>query len=73
MGQARCNGQTMHAMKVNGNLIKPVERASFCTQEEMFMMDNGPTTRRMALEFTQIIQELAMKANGRMTNNMVKE
>ena len=73
MEQERCNGQTMHAMKVNGNSIKPVERVSSYMHKEMFTMVNGPTAGQMALEFTQIIQELVMKANGRMTNNMVKE
>ena len=63
----------MHAMKANGNLIKPPEKASSCMQKETSTMENGPTTRQMAMEFTQTIKAHAMKATGRMTNNMVKE
>ena len=60
----------VHAMKVSGNTIKPVEKENSTIQTEMSMMEIGIIIKQMDSVSTPTSVELAMKGIGRMTNSM---
>ena len=49
------------------------EMANSSMPKVISMMENGPTTKRMDMEYTQTQLGLVMKVSGKTTNSMEKE
>ena len=63
-------GQMVQNMKVNGEIIKLMERGNFGMLMEMFMKEIGRMTRLTALAFIFTLMEPNMKEIGRMICKM---
>ena len=66
-------GLIMLDMKESGNITMLVVRESSSILMAISMMVNGSTTRPMALGFTLMLRELAMKEIGKRINSTAME
>ena len=63
-------GQMELNMKVNGEIIKQMEKGNSGMPMEMFMKETGKTTRLTALAFIFMLTEPNMREIGRMIYKM---
>ena len=57
-------------MKVNGEMIKRMDRENLCTQMAIYMKDSGSTTRPKEWVPIPMLMEHTMRVSGSMTSNM---
>jgi hypothetical protein len=71
--RAQWSGLTMVDMKVNGSTILLPEKENSFIPMATNMMENGLIIKLTDKVFTLILKAHAMKDNGKMTNNMVRD
>ena len=70
MDEVNKSGIISHFMKVTGKKTGPMVEAGLFTLTEMFMRENGKTTKLMVKEYTLKTMALAIQANGSKTFSM---
>jgi len=70
MEWANKDGQMVHYMKVNGNLVKLTVVENFITPTETFMKVNGLMIKQMEPEHIHMLTVQSMLVLGKTINNM---
>ena len=66
------NGLMALDMKVTGKKVRHVVEEYFTMQMEIYLSENGWTTKRTGLEFISTKTEQVMRDSGKMINSMAK-